>query len=165
MPSAAASAFSCKNNLPSPRRHDKVGNMKITPQRTRNAVAYPVRALAVAAAAATLSSCDQQVVGSEPDTPDQPARQQQPRGKYIIEDTPAAPAPDPEPQKLPGEPVEAPQKPDDRPDQAVVGLYVKDTPQTTPAPQGNPAAPPTSNPAPEPIPQPLPGDVPKPAKE
>lgn len=165
MPSAAASAFSCKNNLPSPRRHDKVGNMKITPQRTRNAVAYPVRALAVAAAAATLSSCDQQVVGAEPNTTDQPARQQQPRGKYIIEDTPAAPATDPEPQKLPGEPVEAPQKPDDRPDQAVVGLHSKDTLDSAPAPESTPAAPSTSTPAPNPTPQSLPGDVPKPAKE
>lgn len=131
--------------------------MKITPQRTRHTVAYPVRALAVAAAAATLSSCDQQVVGSEPDTTDQPARQHQPRGKYIIEDTPAAPSANPAPQKLPGEPVEAPKSSDNRPDQAVVGLYVKDTPETTPAPQGTPA--------PEPIPQPLPGDVPKPVKD
>lgn len=139
--------------------------MKITPQHTRCTVAYPVRVLAVAAAAATLSSCDQQAVGSEPNTTDQPSQPQQLRGKYIIGDNPAAPAPEPQPQKIPGEPVEAPPKVVVRLDQAVVGLYAKDTPDSAPAPESTPAAPSTSTPAPNPTPQSLPGDVPKPAKE
>lgn len=156
-------------NLPYPPARDKVKNMKITPQQTRITVGYPVRALAVAAAAAAFTSCDQQVVGTEPATPEKPdSTRQNIRGKYLVEQptpptTPAQPnpstaAPDPQPQKIPGEPPETPQKPDDRTDQMPVGLYPKETPankETQPAP----------DPDPKDIPQALPGDVPAPVKE
>ncbi len=111
--------------------------MKISPQQTSKAVAYPVRALAMAAAAAAFTSCDQQqVVGTEPRAPETPdTTQQNLRGKYLIEETtpPTAPsqpepstaAPEPEPQKLPGEPPVTPQKHGDREDQTVVGISPK----------------------------------------
>lgn len=84
--------------------------MKITPLQSSKAVGYPVRALALAAAAAALSSCEQQVVGSEPNqAAEPPASPQKVPGKYPVRvDTPAKPEPKPElpPQPLPGEPPE-----------------------------------------------------------
>lgn len=127
-----------------------------------------MRALAVAAAAA-FTACDQQVVGTEPNTPEKPdSTGQNLRGRYI-NTKPAAPtnpalpkppatAPDPEFQKLPGEPVEAPRKPDTRPEQAVLGLYAKDSPEDGDAKSA-------ATPDPNDIPQALPGDVPAQVKE
>lgn len=147
--------------------------MEITPRHTRKKLAYPVRAIAVAAAAAALSSCDrQQVVGIQPDHEQNPAkRHQNIRGKYLIEEHPATPTnPAPEkpaptapstqvpPQTLRGEPPATPENPDNRAGQAIVGLYVSDTPE-------NKDTPPSSQPAPKEAPEELPGDVPAPTKE
>lgn len=152
-----------ENKLPCRRESGIVPCMKITPLQSSKAVGYPVRALALAAAAAALSSCEQQVVGSEPNQAAEPTPPPQKLpGKYLAKgDTPAKQEPRqaPKPQPLPGAravPGESSVREPELPPQPLPGEPPEPSPK---APEGSNAIPPDE------VPQALGGDVPMLIKE